>query len=739
MRLPLLSFLPAVVLAAGAASAQARDAATPLLDEVTVTATKVPTPIDSVAGSVSVISSDTAERQVAQDIKDLVRYEPGVSVRDQGSRFGLAGFTVRGLDGDRVAIEVDGVAIPDAFSIGSFSNASRDFVDIDLLKRTEIIRGPASSIYGSDALGGVVSFISKDPADYVRETGGNLYASVKGQYAESDDSYAGTAVVAGTGDLLGGSLAYVRREGHETERQGANDVNGATRTVADPSDYVSESAIAKLVLSSGPLAGLKFTLDGTRSERLTNALSSINTTTTGLEGDDETERSRGAIEWQAVDGVGPFDYLDARLYWQDSTTTQLTHENRVAVVMGVMTPQRRDRRFEFDQEVVGAELVLHQQLDWGTVEHGLTWGVDLAQTDTTQLRDGVQTNLLTGVATSVILPDSFPVRDFPTTQTLEAGAFVQDEIRLGSVSVIPGVRIDYLDLDPQPDATFIEDNPGVATTGLTEISVSPKFGLVWSLANGYSAFAQYAHGFRAPPYDDVNIGFTNLAFGYTAIANPDLKPETSDSIEIGLRRSSGPLRFSVASYYNRYDDFIESLRNTGVDPDTGLIVFQSQNIAEVTIYGIEAGAHADLAAALPGLALRGSVGYARGENDTDDAPLDSIDPLRVVVGLGYAAPSDRWGMELVGAATEKKTLTTDLRLGAGGSQPQFEPPASYVVDFLSYLKIGDATELRLAVYNLADREYWDWQDVRGQAASNVALERYTRPGRSVNASFRWRW
>lgn len=554
---------------------------------------------------------------------------------------------MRGLDGDRVAIEFDGVAVPDAFSIGSFSNASRDFVDIDLLKRTEIIRGPASSIYGSDALGGVVSFISKDPADYVRETSGNLYASVKGQYAESDASFAGTAVVAGTGDLLGGSLAYVRREGHETERQGDNDVNGAARTVADPSDYVSDSAIAKLTLSSGPLAGLKFTVDGTRSERLTDALSAINTTTTGLEGDDKTERTRGAVEWQAADGVGPFDYLDARLYWQDSTTTQLTHETRVAVVMGVATPQQRDRRFEFDQEVVGAELVLHQQLDWGTVTHGLTWGVDLAQTDTTQLRDGVQTNLLTGATTSVIPPDSFPVRDFPTTQTLEAGAFVQDEIQLGPVSLIPGVRIDYLDLEPKPDATFIEDNPGITTTGLTETSVSPKFGLVWSLVNGYSAFAQYAHGFRAPPYDDVNIGFTNLAFGYTAISNPNLKPETSDSVEIGLRRSSGPLRFSVASYYNRYDDFIESLRNTGVDPGTGLIVFQSQNIAEVTIYGIEAGAQANLAAALPGLMLRGSISYARGENDTDDAPLDSIDPLRAVLGVGYSAPSDRWGVELL--------------------------------------------------------------------------------------------
>jgi hemoglobin/transferrin/lactoferrin receptor protein len=739
MRLSLRLFIHAVLLASGTELARAREVAAPLLDEITVTATRVPTPIDSVAGSVSVISSESAEHQLAQDIKDLVRYEPGVSVRDQGSRFGLAGFTVRGLDGDRVAIEIDGVAIPDAFSIGSFSNASRDFVDIDLLKRTEIIRGPVSSIYGSDALGGVVSFITKDPADYLRETGGDLYASIKGQYAEGDDSYAGTAVLAGAGESLGGSIAYVRREGHETERQGDNDVSGPARTVADPSDYVNDSAIAKLTLGSGPLAGLKLTLDGTRSERQTDVLSAINTITTGLKGDDDAERARAAIEWRRADGLGPFDFLDTWLYWQDSTTRQRTQENRVSVIGGVSTPLLRDRRFEFDQEALGVELVLHQQLDWGTVAHELTWGVDVVRTDTRQMRDGVQTNLLTGASTHVIPPDSFPVRDFPATQTLEAGAYVQDQIQLGPVSLIPGVRIDYLDLDPEPDAIFTEDNPGIATTGLTERSVSPKLGLVWPFAQGYSAFVQYAHGFRAPPYDDVNIGFTNLAFGYTAISNPNLKPETSDGLEIGLRASSDNVRFTLAAYYNRYDDFIESLVNTGIDPATGLIVFQSQNVAEATIYGIEAGARADLAAALPGLALRGSVSYSRGENDTDDVPLDSIDPLRAVLGLGYDSPSDRWGVELVGTATEKKTRTNDLPLGVSGSQPQFEPPASYVFDLLSYLKIGKTTDVRLAVYNLLDREYWDWQDVRGQAASNVALERYTRPGRSVNASILLRW
>ncbi|WP_254505459.1 TonB-dependent receptor, partial [Salmonella enterica] len=90
----------------------------------------------------------------------------------------------------------------------------------------------------------------------------------------------------------------------------------------------------------------------------------------------------------------------------------------------------------------------------------------------------------------------------------------------------------------------------------------------------WSLFAGYARGFRSPPYNDVNIGLTNVAFGYTAIANPDLKPETSDGYELGLRFIAPAAYVSVSGYYNDYKDFIESNVNTGRNAQ-GLMVFQS--------------------------------------------------------------------------------------------------------------------------------------------------------------------
>src|SRR5690606_28450139 len=108
----------------------------------------------------------------------------------------------------------------------------------------------------------------------------------------------------------------------------------------------------------------------------------------------------------------------------------------------------------------------------------------------------------------------------------------------------------------------------------------------------------YAAGFRAPPYSDVNIGFTNVMFGYTAIANPDLRPETSDGFEAGVRYAGDAVHVALTGYHNRYKDFIESFRFVGVD-DRGLMVFQSQNVSEARIQGAELKAGVDLGVLWP--------------------------------------------------------------------------------------------------------------------------------------------
>jgi len=189
---------------------------------------------------------------------------------------------------------------------------------------------------------------------------------------------------------------------------------------------------------------------------------------------------------------------------------------------GAGPPLLRDRTFTFEQSQQGGELLLHKNVLLGNVEQRLTYGVEAVWTESEQMRDGAQT--------AAVLPDVFPVRDFPKTQTRQLAAYVQEEISFadGAWLIAPGVRVDSHRLDPPPDAIFVADNAGVATTGIDTGSVSPKLSIIFSLNERISVFTQYAPGFRAPPYNDVNIGFTNVAFGYTAISNPDLKPEASN-------------------------------------------------------------------------------------------------------------------------------------------------------------------------------------------------------------------
>ena len=169
-----------------------------MLDEVTVTATRLESRIGEVPATVSIYSSERIQTLLAQDIKDLIRFEPGVSVRSSPARFtaagssagrdGNSGFNVRGLEGNRVLIQVDGVRTPDAYSFGAQSVGRGDYVDLDILKSVEIVRGPASALYGSDGLAGSVSFITKDPADVLgADRSGSLGASAS--YASADEQF----------------------------------------------------------------------------------------------------------------------------------------------------------------------------------------------------------------------------------------------------------------------------------------------------------------------------------------------------------------------------------------------------------------------------------------------------------------------------------------------------------------------------------------------------------------------
>lgn len=133
------------------------------LDQVTISATRQEQSVNSVPSTVTVHTREELDRNNVNSIKDLVRYEPGVSVGGAGQRGGISGYNIRGIDGDRILTQVDGVEVPDGFFNGPYAKTQRNYVDPEIVKRVEILRGPASVLYGSNAIGGAVSYYTLDP------------------------------------------------------------------------------------------------------------------------------------------------------------------------------------------------------------------------------------------------------------------------------------------------------------------------------------------------------------------------------------------------------------------------------------------------------------------------------------------------------------------------------------------------------------------------------------------------
>ena len=131
-------------------------------------------PLDEVVGSVATISQEDIEGRIVNNLGDLMEQTIGVSVNKTTSygRTYNEGISIRGLGGKRVNIIVDVIIISDAYT-----GYGRDIVEMDLIKRVEILKGPSSALYGSDGLAGAVSYITKDASD-LADPGNNYYLSL---------------------------------------------------------------------------------------------------------------------------------------------------------------------------------------------------------------------------------------------------------------------------------------------------------------------------------------------------------------------------------------------------------------------------------------------------------------------------------------------------------------------------------------------------------------------------------
>lgn len=699
-----------------------------VLNTISVSAPRVARDMKNVPVTLSVISAENIQEQMVTSIKDLIRYEPGISVANNPSRFGMSGFNIRGLDGNRILIQMDGIRQPDNFIIGGFSNAGRNMVDVGMLSGVEIQRGAGSSLQGSEGLGGVVSFRSPEPEDFLK--GRSFALSPEGIYQSVDRSVGLIGTVAAGNEYLKLMLRGVQRTGHETANMGTVGGAGINRTKPNPQDVDTMNGLAKLVFTPFAAYRATFAVEGFERVVDTDVLSLPRGLTVGLTAKDTYDRNRISLDQRIANT--PLGIINLKLYQQTSRTRQYTHDDRLLRFAAGDQNALIERWFDFKQTLTGAKLQTESIFEM-LGAHTLTWGGEAFRTDTIQERDALESNLTLGTQTQQVGPDLLPTRDFPPSRATQLAAFFQDEWWLSDrVTIIAGLRYDNYFLNPKPDALYTARNPGVNVADVRLSAFSPKLSGIWHMGRGFSFVAQYSQGFRPPPYNDVNIGFTNLGARYTAVANPNLKPEIVRGGELSLRHNSDRGSIAFTAYDNRYEDFIDSSRPLVCPGDPlcvpGLLTFQSRNLPKVRIYGFEGRLDQQL---YPGWRLRGSFAWTKGRDLETGLPIPQVNPATGVLGLSYERGSLRF--ESLVTAAMRKTAHESR-----GVERLLLPPGYAVVDLLAHWKFARTGRLSVGVFNLLNEKYWQWADVPVRdihtADSIGGADRYTRPGRNLSVS-----
>ncbi len=703
--------------------------------EIIVIIGKVPRPIGDVFGAVSVIDRETIEQELMHDIADLVRYQAGISIENAGSRFGLSGFTIRGIGGNRVATEIDGIPVADQFNIGSYSNSGRNFIDIDLVQQVEILRGPASSIYGSNAIGGVVSFVTKKPVDLLSKTDQDYYVGLKTGYYGVDNSRllsVNTAFAQGKSSAL---ITLTGTNGHEFDNHASND------TIVDRQDKSTQSILAKYFFDISDNQQLSLSLDYFTKESETTVESLLGQgrfrSTTGLFGDDESKRKNIAFAYDFTSDTSWLEGGVVRLYKQKTETEQLTDETRFSRGTNFFF----DRDFFYQQDIDGLRFNFYTNVSNGSLYHHIGYGVEWSEKKVTELRSALQTNLDNNTSTDNILSEQFPLRDFPISKVKELGIYLNDEIEIEGTgfSLIPALRFDQYRLNPMPDAIYLEDNQATSVVSIKESNISPKLGLQYEIDSNSRWFLQYFEGFRAPPFEDANIGLDMPLFNIRAIPNPDLKSESSTGYELGYRYKTHQHSLDVVGFYTNYDDFIQTKVNLGFDPVSGRLLFQSQNIDSAKIYGSEIQYRFSSEGWLSKtdkVTAYANLFWSKGENEETQQPLNNIDPNHLLLGVNWQNSSQVWSVALHASLYAAKDDIDELD---DPDQQLFKTAGYGVVDLIANYKFSEKMVLSAAVYNLADRQYWRWSDVNGLLVDDPVIDTLSASGINASLQLRIHW
>jgi len=694
------------------------------------------------------------------------RAEPGVSFNRTTNSI-----NIRGLDQDRVLTRVDGIRLPWLDDGARGLKGGLEAVDFNSLSRLDIVRGADASGGGSGAISGTADLYTLQPSDLLTD-GKTFGALAKTDYDTADSSWGANAALAG--QIHSNTFWLVQagvRNGHALDNRGDVGGYGPKRSEPSPEDYNQRSFLLKL--QQRVEGGHRFGLTGEYFKRNADIdnMFEQGTGTSYLYGENstrkETERQRVSFDYSyKAPGEGSLiDTATAVLYWQrlqlDSSLSGVRSvDSRAYARPGdpyyygyPSGPYGRSNSIR--QTMFGFNGEVTKRLAGATASQLWTIGGEWYGNKTEQYSSGYDNcpAIPPGTAAPMgpRLCDMLHTNqaDVPQSKGNQWALWVQDEFSFadGRYTIMPALRYDHYEQKPQSTASY-ESNPnaGALPPSNSGSRFSPKLLATWKAADELSLYAQYAYGFKAPSPTQLYTNYGGPGT-YLRVGNPYLKPETSKGWELGAKIGSDSLGGAVSLFDNRYQNFIDGdvpLNASSPQWQPGwagqypLGVTGNVNRAKVRIYGAEASAHWKFS---PGWRTWGSLAWAVGKDESTGQYLNSVAPLKAVLGLGYSR--DVWGVDAMLTTALKRDKVEYPEATATARNPDFQAPGYGVVDLMGYWRPAAVKGLQVqaGVFNLFDKKYWEAINV--PTAGAIAIPRpvdwYTEPGRSLRVSLTYQY
>jgi hemoglobin/transferrin/lactoferrin receptor protein len=683
--------------------------ATTELPPLVVVGTRNPREISDITGSVSVVTAREIEFQGASNLGEVFRDLPGVAL-EGGPRANAEFVNVRGLSGPRVLLIVDGAR--QNFLGGHRSSL---LVDPEMLKQVELLRGPASALWGSDAVGGVVVLSTKDAQDFLRP--GERLA---GRLRVSAESNNGEQLGSG---ILAGRLGDLDAVFSLSERSAGDYRDGAGERIA----HTALDASARLAKLSWLPAGSPHALGLIRQAFVQDSVSPSNPATEVTDTNPLIDRTNDTTYW-----IGRYAFLDEGGEGWLRAANINAYRDELRIREDRVGEPRNDRTF-FQTDGASAALTVPAALGVAgaaAAETLFTFGLDGFRDQSRATRDGA------------------PRPQFPDAERALIGGFVQAEIPVGALAVVPGLRHDrYRARSRQDDSAEVRES---ATSG--------KLGLVYTLREGVKLRASVNEAFRAPGLSEIYAAGQHF-LGNDFVPNPNLRPEKARNWELGFSldlpgwAEGHEALLSGSVYRNRVRDFIElfvevesefpAVRCLSPTPPVGCVnrnddgtlnpasvpvfvggITSSRNLDSATLEGVEL----EAAYALGPLRLGASFSQVQGRDDASGQPLFNIAADRVRTTLAFEPHGGglrgTLGHTRVFAQNEVPRFVDD-----NGEEQDSVPktPAYSRWDLsLSYAPFGEgrafgvvAPRLSLGVDNLGNERYRDHLNVLQSPGRNV--------------------